>query len=67
MPKTTLKPTSTDWERVKREAAAEVPIDDQTGPYGPNDTAAVAAYWQDATVTRGRGSQAPDLEHARGR
>ena len=55
MPNTTLKPTGTDWERVKREAAADAPIDDQTGPYDPNDTAAVAAYWQQATITRGRG------------
>lgn len=55
MPKTTLKPTGTDWERVKREAAADAPVDDQTGPYDPNDTAAVAAYWQQATITRGRG------------
>ena len=44
----------TDWERVKREAAADAPIDDQSGPYDPNDTAAVSAYWQKATITRGR-------------
>jgi len=31
------------------------PIDDQTGPYDPNDTAAVSAYWKAATITRGRG------------
>ena len=58
MPKTTIKPTGTDWERVKREAAADAPIDDQTGPYDPKDTAAVAAYWQQATITRGRGRPA---------
>lgn len=58
MPKTITKPTDTDWERVKREAAADAPIDDQTGPYDPNDTAAVSAYWQQATVTRGRGRPA---------
>jgi uncharacterized protein (DUF4415 family) len=58
MPKTTLKPTGTDWERVKREAATDAPIDDQTGPYDPNDTAAAAAYWQQATITRGRGRPA---------
>ena len=58
MPKTTTKPTGTDWERVKREAAADVPVDDQTGPYDPNDTAAVSAYWQQATITRGRGRPA---------
>jgi len=45
----------TDWERVKREAAADAPIDDQSGPYDPNDTAAVAAFWKEATITRGRG------------
>jgi uncharacterized protein (DUF4415 family) len=55
MPKTITKPTGTDWERVKREAAADAPIDDQTGPYDPNDTAAVSAYWQQANITRGRG------------
>ncbi|MDD2881137.1 MAG: BrnA antitoxin family protein [Rhodoferax sp.] len=55
MPKTSTKPTGTDWERVKREAAADAPIDDQAGPYDPNDHAAVSAYWQKATITRGRG------------
>ena len=54
MPKTTTKPTGTDWERIKREAAADAPVDDQTGPYDPNDQAATAAYWQQATITRGR-------------
>ena len=54
MPKRQLS-TSTDRERVKREAAADAPIDDQTGPYDPNDTAAVSAYWKAATITRGRG------------
>jgi uncharacterized protein (DUF4415 family) len=55
MPKINLKPTGTDWERVKREATTNAPIDDQTGPYDPNDTAAVSAYWKAATITRGRG------------
>jgi uncharacterized protein (DUF4415 family) len=55
MPKAIIKPTGTDWERVKREAAADAPIDDQTGPYNPNDAAAVSAYWQEAAITRGRG------------
>jgi len=55
MPKTTTKPTGTDWERVKREAAANAPIDDKLGPYDPNDIAAVNAYWTAATITRGRG------------
>jgi uncharacterized protein (DUF4415 family) len=58
MPKTTTKPTGTDWQRVKREAAADAPIDDHTGPYDPNDQAATAAYWQQATITRGRGRPA---------
>jgi uncharacterized protein (DUF4415 family) len=55
MPKIIAKPTGTDWERVKREAAADAPIHDQTGPYDPNDQAATAAYWKQATITRGRG------------
>ena len=55
MPKTTVKPAGTDWERVKREAATDAPIDDQTGPYDPNDAAAVSTYWQQATITRRRG------------
>ena len=55
MPRITTKPTGTDWERVKREAAADAPIDDQSGPYDPNDVAAVSAYWKAATITRGRG------------
>ena len=58
MPKTIIKPTGTDWERVKREAATDAPIDDKTGPYDPNDTAAVSVYWQQATITRGRGRPA---------
>jgi uncharacterized protein (DUF4415 family) len=58
MPKTITKPTGTDWESVKREAAADAPIADQTGPYDPNDTAAVSAYWQQANITRGRGRPA---------
>ena len=58
MPKTSPKPTGTDWKRVKHEAATDAPIDDQTGPYDPNDTAAVSSYWQQATITRGRGRPA---------
>lgn len=57
MPKRQLS-TGTDWERVKRENATDAPIDDQTGPYDPNDTAVVSAYWHQATVTRGRGRPA---------
>ena len=47
MPKTPSKPTATDWDRVKREAAQDGPIAHTAadGPYDPNDAAAVAA-WQ---------------------
>lgn len=55
MPKTITKPTGTDWDRVKREAAADAPIHDQAGPYDPKDQAATAVYWKQATTTRGRG------------
>ena len=60
MPKTPSKPTVTDWERVKREAAQEAPIAHTAadGPYDPNDAAAVAAYWQQANIKRGRGRPA---------
>lgn len=51
------RPTGTDWERVKREAAqdAPVPFDAEREPYDPNDPQAVAAYWQAATIKRARG------------
>jgi len=51
------KPTGTDWERVKREAAQNAPIQFEVGsePYDPNDASAVAAYWAGATIKRGRG------------
>lgn len=57
---TIKKPTEhkgTDWELVKREAAqdAPIPFDADSEPYDPNDPAAVAAYWAQATVKRGRG------------
>ncbi len=57
MPKITLKPKGTNWKRVQREAAADAPITHAAsdGPYDPNDSAAVSAYWQQATMTRGRG------------
>ena len=54
------KPTGTDWERVKREAAQDVRVsfdpaaDADRELYNPNDAAAVAAYWKDATIQRGR-------------
>jgi uncharacterized protein (DUF4415 family) len=60
MPKTSTKPKATDWERVKREAALDARIAHTTadGPYDPNDAAAVAAYWQQASIKRGRGRPA---------
>lgn len=52
--------TVTDWARVKREAAQDVPIsfDAACEPYNPNDPQAVAAYWQNANIRRGRGRPA---------
>jgi hypothetical protein len=47
--KATAKPTGTDWQRVKREAATDAPIDDQTGLYDPNDQAATAEGYTVAT------------------
>lgn len=60
MPKTHTKPTATDWERVKREAVQDTPIAHTAadGPYDPNDVAAVAAYWKQASIKRGRGRPA---------
>jgi uncharacterized protein (DUF4415 family) len=57
MPKTATKPKATDWERVKREATQDAPIayTATDGPYDPNDAAAVATHWQQASVKRGRG------------
>lgn len=54
------KPSGTDWERVKREAAqdASIPFTPGSDPYDPNDAAAVAAYWASATIKRGRGRPA---------
>ncbi len=53
-------PTGTDWERVKREAAQEAPINVEAGaePYDPNNPAEVSAYWAKATIKRGRGRPA---------
>ena len=58
--KNPIKQTGTDWERVRREAAQDAPIPHAgtDGPYDPNDPAATAAYWQAATVKRGRGRPA---------
>lgn len=60
MPKISTKPKATDWERVKREAAQDTPIAHAAadGPYDPNDAAAVASYWQQASIKRGRGRPA---------
>jgi len=60
MPKTSSNATKTDWERVKREAAQDAPIAHTVsdGPFDPNDAAAVAAYWQQASIKRGRGRPA---------
>ena len=41
MPKTPLKPEVTDWDRVKREAASNAPVEDPLGPYDPKDPEAV--------------------------
>ena len=64
MPKTHTKPVATDWERVKREAAQDSPIAHSAadGSYDPNDAAAVAAYWQQANIKRGRGRPAASLK-----
>jgi hypothetical protein len=45
-------PAGIDSDRVKREDAAGAFIDDQAGPYDPNNQAATAAYWKQATITR---------------
>ena len=60
----TPKPTGTDWDRVKRETATDAPIPYTAtdGPYNPNDAVAVAAYWQSATLKRGRGRPVADVK-----
>ena len=52
----------TDWESVKREAAA-APIEDQSDPYDTIDPSAVSAYWKAATITHGRGRPAVAVKH----
>ena len=49
--------TGTVWELARREAAqdAAIPADLTQEPYDPNDPTAVAAYWAQATIKRGRG------------
>jgi hypothetical protein len=55
------KPTGTDWERVKREAAQDVRVsfdpaaDADRELYNPNDAAAPGAYWSGATIKSGVG------------
>jgi len=50
----------TDWERVRREAAADAPIaydpnDPDDGPYDPNDDEATRAYLDSCdTIFQGR-------------
>ena len=60
MPKKPTKPKATDWERVKREAAQDMPIAHTAadGPYDPNDADAVASSWQQASIKRCRGRPA---------
>lgn len=54
------KASGTDWERVKREASEGTAIpfdpvaDASTELYDPNDARAATAYWNRATVKRGR-------------
>ena len=52
--------SKTDWERVRRESAADaaIPFDPEDGPYDPNDAEAVDRYWGQATV-RYRGQRGP--------
>jgi uncharacterized protein (DUF4415 family) len=58
---TETRSTATDWQRVKLDAAADVPVpydpatDAEAEPYDPNDAAAVAAHWATATIKRGPG------------
>lgn len=60
MYKPPTKPEGTDWERVKSEDTQRTPIAHTATdcPYDPNDAAAVAAYWQQANIKRGRGRPA---------
>lgn len=49
----------TDWERVKREAAADAPIaHDEDDLYDPNDDQSVNAFFDTAVVKR-RGERGP--------
>lgn len=51
--------SKTDWDRVKREAAADVPVAHDTDtPYDPNASEAVDAFWDQAIVRR-QGERGP--------
>ena len=55
-----MKPNSkTDWERVLREAKAEVPVpfDPETDLYDPNDPEALASFLAEARIVRTRGQR----------
>lgn len=57
--------SKSDWERVKREAAADAPIaHDPESLYNPNDAGAVDAFWDKATIRRpgNRGPQKAPLK-----
>ncbi|TXI66625.1 MAG: hypothetical protein E6Q48_01740 [Limnohabitans sp.] len=58
--KKTERSTTTDWERVRREAASDTPVvfDAETELYDPNDPAAVSDFWAKASIKRGRGRPA---------
>ena len=53
------KPTGTDWQRVKNEAAADAAMAHEptadADPHDPNDPAALAAFWASANIKRGPG------------
>jgi len=48
--------SNSHWSRIKREAAADVPItQDPDSPYNPNDAQAVDAFWDRAFIRRQEG------------
>lgn len=57
----------TDWDRVKREAAADAPIaQDADDLYNPNDEEAVTAFFEQAAVRR-RGERGPQKSPVKAR
>jgi uncharacterized protein (DUF4415 family) len=51
--------SKTDWDRIKREAAADTPIArDAEAPYNANDADAVDAFWDNAVIRR-QGERGP--------